>query len=142
MARAKVAPFAPHEEAASNLILHEISTTDIGPECGYLSVSSVERARRAVSQAGGKVLSEPMKFPKRGEQAVFANPEGALFGIVTTRTMAAQTHPPVDHHRGSSARTRQTRRGGRDRQEGGERPGPKSQALRTGVPSHHENTGD
>ena len=49
---------------------------------GYLSVASVERAERAVTKAGGRVLAAPAKFPKRGEQAIFADPEGALFGVV------------------------------------------------------------
>ena len=49
---------------------------------GYISVGNVQRVARAVTTAGGKVLAEPKKFPKRGEQAVFADPEGALFGVV------------------------------------------------------------
>jgi predicted enzyme related to lactoylglutathione lyase len=49
---------------------------------GYLSVSSVEKVQRAVTKAGGRVLAPPEKLPKRGEQAVFADPEGALFGAV------------------------------------------------------------
>jgi predicted enzyme related to lactoylglutathione lyase len=49
---------------------------------GYISVTSVERAQRIVTKAGGRVLAAPKKFPKRGEQAVFADPEGALFGVV------------------------------------------------------------
>lgn len=49
---------------------------------GYISVSNVEKAQRAVTKAGGRVLAEPRKMPKRGEQAVFADPEGALFGVV------------------------------------------------------------
>lgn len=49
---------------------------------GYISVSSVERAKKTVTQSGGKVLLEPKQFPKRGEQAVFADPEGALFGVM------------------------------------------------------------
>lgn len=49
---------------------------------GYMSVSSVAGAERAVTKGGGKVLIPPKKFPKRGEQAVFADPEGALFGVV------------------------------------------------------------
>ena len=35
-----------------------------------------------VIQSGGKVLREPERLPKRGEQAVFADPEGAVFGVV------------------------------------------------------------
>ncbi|MCU0787548.1 MAG: VOC family protein, partial [Verrucomicrobia bacterium] len=49
---------------------------------GYISVSNVEQAKAAVTQAGGKVIVEPQKFPRRGEQAVFADPEGVLFGVI------------------------------------------------------------
>jgi predicted enzyme related to lactoylglutathione lyase len=49
---------------------------------GYLSVGNVERAARAVTEAGGRVLTAPAKFPKRGEQAVFSDPEGAMFGVI------------------------------------------------------------
>jgi predicted enzyme related to lactoylglutathione lyase len=45
-------------------------------------VYSVARARQAVAKAGGRVLAEPKKMPERGEQAVFADPEGAVFGVV------------------------------------------------------------
>jgi hypothetical protein len=49
---------------------------------GYISVASVKRAERAVTKAGGKTLAEPKKFPKRGEQAIFVDGEGAMFGVV------------------------------------------------------------
>lgn len=49
---------------------------------GYLSVTGVAAAERAVTQGGGKVVVPPRKFPKRGEQAVFTDPEGALFGVI------------------------------------------------------------
>lgn len=49
---------------------------------GYLSVPDVERARSTVLKAGGRVLAAPQKMPKRGQQAVFADPEGAVFGVV------------------------------------------------------------
>jgi predicted enzyme related to lactoylglutathione lyase len=49
---------------------------------GYISVSSVAGAERAVTKGGGRVAAAPAKFPKRGEQAVFADPEGALFGVI------------------------------------------------------------
>jgi predicted enzyme related to lactoylglutathione lyase len=49
---------------------------------GYVSVKDVEKAQRAVTKAGGRVLAAPQKLPKRGEQAIFADPEGALFGVV------------------------------------------------------------
>jgi predicted enzyme related to lactoylglutathione lyase len=49
---------------------------------GYISVANVPRVQRAVMQAGGRVLAVPRKLPKCGEEAVFADPEGALFGVV------------------------------------------------------------
>lgn len=49
---------------------------------GYLSVASVANAEKAVTNGGGKVLAPPQKVPARGEQAVFADAEGAIFGIV------------------------------------------------------------
>jgi uncharacterized protein len=49
---------------------------------GYISVASVGAAERAVTRAGGRVVAAPAKFPKRGEQAIFADPEGALFGVI------------------------------------------------------------
>ncbi len=51
---------------------------------GYLSVSSVLRAQKTVTQLGGQVLVPPQELPKRGRQAVFADPEGALFGVVNS----------------------------------------------------------
>jgi len=49
---------------------------------GYISVTDVDRAQRLVLKAGGRVLAPPEQMPRRGEQAVFADPEGALFGVV------------------------------------------------------------
>jgi len=49
---------------------------------GYISVNNVDKAQRAVMKAGGRELAAPKKIPKRGEQAVFADPEGAVFGVV------------------------------------------------------------
>jgi len=49
---------------------------------GYISVDSVAKAQRAVTKAGGRVLAPAQDFPKRGEQAVFADREGAIFGVM------------------------------------------------------------
>lgn len=49
---------------------------------GYISVANVEKAQAAVTKAGGKVLAKPNKLPKRGEQAVFADAEGVVFGVI------------------------------------------------------------
>ena len=49
---------------------------------GYISVPSVSKAARAVTKAGGRVLAPVKDFPQRGEQAVFADREGAIFGVM------------------------------------------------------------
>jgi predicted enzyme related to lactoylglutathione lyase len=53
---------------------------------GYISVGDVNRAQRAATNSGGRVLAPPQNMPKRGEQAVFADPEGAVFGVVKSRS--------------------------------------------------------
>ncbi len=49
---------------------------------GYISTDSVGRVEKEVKRLGGRVLAPPKKFRKRGEQAVFADPEGAVFGVI------------------------------------------------------------
>lgn len=49
---------------------------------GYVSVGNVKKAQKTVTKQGGRVLAPPQDFPKRGEQAVFADPEGAVFGVI------------------------------------------------------------
>jgi len=49
---------------------------------GYISVGNVNKAQKTVIKLGGRVLAAPQDFPKRGEQAVFADPEGAVFGVL------------------------------------------------------------
>jgi predicted enzyme related to lactoylglutathione lyase len=49
---------------------------------GYISVPNVAKAQRAVLKGGGRVIAAPQDFPKRGEQAVFADPEGTVFGVI------------------------------------------------------------
>jgi predicted enzyme related to lactoylglutathione lyase len=61
---------------------------------GYLSVSSVAKAGRAVTEGGGRVLAAPQKFRDRGEQAVFADSEGAIFGVVKSSSGDPQDFLP------------------------------------------------
>ena len=49
---------------------------------GYISVGDVGKAQRAVVKGGGRVIAPAQNFPKRGEQAVFADPEGTVFGVI------------------------------------------------------------
>ncbi|HUN27015.1 MAG TPA: VOC family protein [Steroidobacteraceae bacterium] len=48
----------------------------------FLSVRSVPAAERAVIAHRGRVLVEPRRYPQRGEQAVFADPQGAVFAVL------------------------------------------------------------
>jgi len=48
-----------------------------------ISVSDAEAAARAVRERGGQVLLAPKRVPGRGVHAVFRDPEGALFGVMT-----------------------------------------------------------
>jgi predicted enzyme related to lactoylglutathione lyase len=49
---------------------------------GYISTWDVGKAVRTTTKEGGRVLVAPQRIPQRGEQAVLADPEGALFGVV------------------------------------------------------------
>lgn len=60
----------------------------------YISVASVDRAERAVTKAGGRVVAEPREMPRRGAQAVFADPEGALFGVIRSSSGDPQDFLP------------------------------------------------
>jgi hypothetical protein len=53
----------------------------------WLPIMSVPAPLRAAEQAtasGGKVLVPPKELPGRGEAAVLADPEGAIFGVIRT----------------------------------------------------------
>src|SRR4051812_25020369 len=52
----------------------------------YMSVPSVEDAEAKVKNSGGKVLQPKTTFPKRGDQAIFADPEGAVFGVMKSKS--------------------------------------------------------
>ncbi len=51
---------------------------------GYISVPDVKNAEKRVTKAGGRVIAARQQFPDRGEQAVCADAEGALFGVMRT----------------------------------------------------------
>jgi predicted enzyme related to lactoylglutathione lyase len=58
----------------------------------FLSVPDVDAAQRTVVANGGRVLSKPRTFAGRGRQAVFTDPDGAVFAV-----MAAQGGDPPDY---------------------------------------------
>ena len=48
----------------------------------FFAVSDVDAAKNIASQNGAKVLFEPHNVPDRGRQAVFADPQGAVFAVL------------------------------------------------------------
>src|ERR1019366_6919623 len=48
----------------------------------FLAVRDVDASQQTALQHGGKVLSKPHYYPKRGRQAVLADPDGAVFAIL------------------------------------------------------------
>lgn len=51
-----------------------------------MSVPSPARAAEQAKASGGKVLVPPRDLPGRGEAAVLADPEGAIFGVIRTKS--------------------------------------------------------
>jgi predicted enzyme related to lactoylglutathione lyase len=56
--------------------------TVAGRWIGFISVPDVRAAGAAVEKAGGKAVMPPRPLGSRGDAAVFADPEGALFGTI------------------------------------------------------------
>jgi uncharacterized protein len=50
----------------------------------FLSVPDVDAAKAAASGHGAKVLFEPRAFPDRGREAIFADPQGAVFAVLAS----------------------------------------------------------
>lgn len=50
----------------------------------FIAVRDVDAAKRTVLARGGKVLAEPATYRARGRQAVFADPDGAVFAVLAS----------------------------------------------------------
>lgn len=50
----------------------------------FLSVRDVDVTKAAAMQHGAKLLFEPHSFPDRGREAVFADPQGAVFAVLAS----------------------------------------------------------
>jgi uncharacterized protein len=57
----------------------------------FIAVPDVDAAKRTALQHGAKVVFEPRSFPQRGRQAVFADPQGAVFAV-----LASSSGDPAD----------------------------------------------
>jgi uncharacterized protein len=53
---------------------------------GLISVADVAATAAVVEKEGGKVLVAPTKVGDRGTEALFADPEGGLFGVIASAT--------------------------------------------------------
>lgn len=58
----------------------------------FFAVSDVDAAQKTALQRGAKVLFAPHSFPDRGREAVFADPQGAVFGV-----LASSSGDPPDY---------------------------------------------
>jgi hypothetical protein len=50
----------------------------------FFAVADVDAAAKIALQQGAKVLFEPHSFPDRGREAVFADPQGAVFAVLAS----------------------------------------------------------
>ena len=50
----------------------------------FIAVPDVDVAKRIAIERGARVLSEPHTYPQRGRQAVFADPQGAVFAVLAS----------------------------------------------------------
>ncbi len=50
----------------------------------FIAVRDVDAAKRTALEHGAKVVFEPRSHPRRGRQAVFADPEGAVFAVLAS----------------------------------------------------------
>jgi predicted enzyme related to lactoylglutathione lyase len=50
----------------------------------FLAVTDVDATQQLIVGRGGKVLAAPHAYPQRGRQAVFADPQGAVFAILAS----------------------------------------------------------
>lgn len=48
----------------------------------FLSAANVPQVEQTVTARGGRMLLAPRMYPDRGEQAVFADPQGAVFAVL------------------------------------------------------------
>lgn len=74
-----------HDEPVAGMFYYPRAKSATGKPrwFGYISVADVRQAEQSVLAAGGKVRAPLRKLPGQDAEAiVFADPEGALFGIV------------------------------------------------------------
>jgi uncharacterized protein len=52
----------------------------------FISVRDVDAVKRVALAHGAKVVADPRTYPMRGRQAVFSDPEGAVFAVLASST--------------------------------------------------------
>jgi uncharacterized protein len=81
-------------------IIHYAKPADAVRSARWLALMSVPDAARAAEQAaasGGKVVVPARALPGRGEAAVLADPEGAIFGVIHTTNGDPPDAFPMDN---------------------------------------------
>ena len=63
---------------------------------GYVSVGVVDDVVARATAADGKVLAPARAFPRRGTQAIFADPQGAVLGVLSSSTGDGGDFEPVE----------------------------------------------
>lgn len=61
------------------------TTADISQWVALIAVTDISRAAKMVTNSGGTVFTPPTSLGDRGEIAVVADPQGALFALLQTR---------------------------------------------------------
>lgn len=57
----------------------------------FIAVADIEVAKRTALEHGARIVSEPKSYPRRGRQAILADPEGAVFAV-----LASSSGDPAD----------------------------------------------
>jgi uncharacterized protein len=58
----------------------------------FIAARNLDATQRLILQQGGKMLTPPHSYPQRGRQAVFADPQGAVFAV-----LASSSGDPPDY---------------------------------------------
>jgi uncharacterized protein len=53
---------------------------------GFFAAADVDAAKKVALQNGAKLLVEPHNVPGRGREAIFADPQGAVFAILSSKS--------------------------------------------------------
>jgi len=87
-ARASYAVASLDGEAIAGLVEHALPADERRQPAWltFIAVRDVDATERAALAQGGAVVVQPRTYPSRGRQAVFSDPQGAVFAVLASRT--------------------------------------------------------